>query len=114
MDQITLHGEDQEKADGSTDGQGEEIAEGEPLESGDLTAGGGKRRADPDGAEEGRRGVPSKNEDERSGEATDGEGMGLDGGEESGVREPALLLAGADLLELVAGDASDLSKMRSP
>lgn len=114
VDQITFHRENEQKPFGSPNGESEEIAAGDPLKGGDLTAGGRERGSDLDRAGQRRGGVPAEDEDEGSSGVGEGERLGVEGGDERGIGEPSFSLAGADVGEIVAGDGSDLGEVRSP
>lgn len=114
MDQITFNRKDQQKPIRSPHRQSQQIPVADPLDGSDFTVGRGDEGPDLDGAGERGGGVPPEDEDEGSRGAGDGEGLGVEGGEDTGVGEPPLGLSGADRSEIVAGDAPNLRHMRSP
>lgn len=112
MDQVTLRRVQQQEPRRCPDGEGEEIAEGEPLDGGDPAVGGGEGGVDLDGGGSVR---DLEEEDQGPGGAGKREGGVVEGGEEGGsVGEPPLPLAGADRLELVAGDGADGDQVAVP
>lgn len=98
--------------EGSTrgaDGEGKGIVAGErhPLEGRDLAIFRGERWADPDGVI-GRR---IKGKDDSQIGTGKGEGAGVESGKQGRIREPALLLSGANVGEVLASDEAHLPEM---
>lgn len=108
MDQLGVDGVEEEVPVGGADGNDAEAVEGEPFDGGDVAVERGEGGADLHGG-----GGVVQGEEEDDGAAGEGDGGRVEGGEDVAGFEPALF-AGADLGEVVAGDATEFSQVGAP
>lgn len=111
MNQIAVQRVDQEVATGGADGDDADLVEDQPLDGGDGL-GVDRGELGPDLEPEGVGIGPGDDED--GGPVGEGEGVGVERAEEAGVVGEPALLAGAELAEVVAGDAAEVGGVVPP
>lgn len=111
VDQIAVQRVDQQVAARGADGDDPDLVEDQPLDGADeLGVDRGELRPDLD---PGGIGVGPP-DDEDDGAVGEGEGVGVERAEEVGVVGEPALLAGADVGEVVAGDAAEVGGVAPP
>lgn len=109
MNEITVNGINQKIPSRGPDGQHSRVVKHEPLDGGHklgLDRGQVGPDLDPAG--------PVQVEDQDGGPVRDCKGSRVEGGEEVGVFHQPILLSGADVSEIVAGDGAELRRVVPP